>query len=641
MPRIGSRHLAAPCAALVAVLSLTAGPGVAQEGADPIPEGPDLRVASVRVAGLENVTPAVALPRRLPLRRGMAYTAERVAATEQVLRRALAESGRPYAEVVVSARVDHEAGEAAVLFEVEPGPAARFGEVRVQVAEPLDEGLIRDRVTFRPGDLFRPSALERTRQRLVALPGVEDATIELPGLERGAVELPAVVRASRPERMTQVGARATLSSAECLEVAGRWRHQHFLGGPRLFAITGGFSNLFATVLDGGFPCASAGQDAYAQANYFLTTQLLQPLVAGPADAVDARVFFRRRTAPQSYLLHGFGLHVSALRELRPDVQLRLSYAPERNEVRAAGHYFCVNFGACDDRAIARLAGWRWLAPVEAAVHWVPPAALAAFPPPWVREAGLWPGAVGPLWRPMARLAITAAAGPTGSDFDYVRAEAEAAVARVLTPRTELAGRLRAGAVPAGDRLLPPQVRFYSGGPTTVRGARQNLLAPLVLVARAAEAVAAGCQPEPDGCPPDARPAPHRVSVRPRGGVAVVEANLEARLWLTRSLQLAGFADAGAVMADAGPGGLEGREWAALIAPGAGIRWLGPLGPIRIDLGYDTRPARRVPMLLQEADGPGLVALGDVVWDPHAHDRPGRWRETWRRLRFHLAVGQPF
>ncbi len=646
------RHLitrAPPTARLLAAVAValvvhpTVAPAQAPAVASPATLAPvdDLRVATVEVTGIEEVTPPVRLPRRLPLRRGQPYSTERVDATELVLRSALAESGRPYASIEVSATVDHAAGVAHILFEIDPGPEVVFGEVEVQAAPPFRERDIRPRVAYEPGDLISISAVEATRHAILALPGVDEVVVELPGLERGELVVPSIIRVARPDRLADVGLRATLSSLECVEVGGRWRHQFFLGEPRLFSISGGFTNLFAALLDGDFPCASAGEDVYAQPNYYLSTDLYQPLRVHPTTAVQARAFFRRRTSPQSYLLHGFGLHLSALRDIRPETRVRLSYYPERNELRAAGHYFCVNFGACDDAAIARLSGWQWLAPVEAALQWVPAIALEPFGPAWAREAGLWPGAIGPVWRPMARLTVSSGAGLTGSDFTYLRGEAEAAVARVLTPRTEAAVRLRAGGLLAGDDVLPPQVRFYSGGPVTVRGVRQNLLGPLVLVADPEAALEAGCAPEPGGCPAGAMPPPHRVSVRPRGGVAVVEGNVEGRLWLTTWLQLAAFADAGVVVGDTPIGDVGGRDWDGMVAPGLGLRWLSPMGPIRVDVGYDPRPSRMVPMLLQEPGTEGLVVLGDVVWAPHTHDSPGGWREFRRRLQFHLAVGQPF
>jgi outer membrane protein assembly factor BamA len=273
----GPRGLAIPAGMLAGALAgggLIFPPGLAGGLA-----AQDLRVAAVEIRGIEDVEPAVRLSRRLQLRPGGPYTTERVDATEQLIRLAVAQSGHPYAEIEVSASVDHVSGTAIVVFHVDPGPVARFGDIDIQAPHPFREEDIRARVVFEPGERFRPSAVERTRQAIGALPGVRDVVVELPGLERGAPVLPAVVRVARPDRMADVGARATISSSQCLEVAGAWRHRHFLGGPRLFTIAGGFSNLFAGLADGGFPCPGAGEGAYAQPNYFLTTELLPTPVA--------------------------------------------------------------------------------------------------------------------------------------------------------------------------------------------------------------------------------------------------------------------------------------------------------------------------------------------------------------------------
>jgi outer membrane translocation and assembly module TamA len=619
----------------VAILGVPAAPGSAQAVAS---GGEALTVASVEIMGLEGVTPPVRLPRRLPLRAGGPYTAERVAATEALVLEAIAERGHPYGQVEVTAVVDQVARTAAITLAVEPGPRAVFGAVRIQAEAPLRESDIRARLRYGPGDTFRPSAVEETRRAILALPAVDSVVVDAPGVTTGAEAIPTVVRVTRPERLADIGVGATLSSFECLQVNATWRHRHFLGRPAALSLSGGFSNLFASVLDGGFPCAAAGEGPYGQANYFLTAEYMQPIVAYPATAVQARAFFRRRTAPQAYVVHGYGVHLAGLREVRPHTTLRVAYSPERNELRAAGHYFCIHFGACSAEAVGALAGMRWLAPLEVSGSWLPPAALQPFGGPGTREAGLWPGSLGPLWRSMARAGVAAAAGPTGSDFTYVRGVAEGALTRVTSPRTEVAARVRVGALGADADMVPPQVRFFSGGANTVRGVPQNLLGPLVLVAGREAAEALGCEPAPGGCPPDAAPAPGQVSVRPLGGETVLEANLEARLWVTRTFQLAAFADAGVLQG--GLGQASSRQ-IGMVAPGVGIRWLMRLGPVRVDLGYDPRPPRRVPMLLQDDGAGGLIALGDVIWAPHTHDDPDGWTALWRRLQLHLAVGQPF
>lgn len=66
-----------------------------------------------------------------------------------------------------------------------------------------------------------------------------------------------------------------------------------------------------------------------------------------------------------------------------------------------------------------------------------------------------------------------------------------------------------------------------------------------------------------------------------------------------------------------------------------------LGPIRIDVAYDGSGPRSYPLLTENAEGGGFVSLGEVVYDPFAHDDPAFFGSFFRRLQVHAAIGQPF
>ena len=73
---------------------------------------------------------------------------------------------------------------------------------------------------------------------------------------------------------------------------------------------------------------------------------------------------------------------------------------------------------------------------------------------------------------------------------------------------------------------------------------------------------------------------------PRGGTALFVSNLEWRRrvsWPTNKLQIALFADAGTVF----EGADQQFEWRNVrVTPGFGLRLDTPLGPFRVDLGYN-------------------------------------------------------
>jgi outer membrane protein insertion porin family len=146
----------------------------------------------------------------------------------------------------------------------------------------------------------------------------------------------------------------------------------------------------------------------------------------------------------------------------------------------------------------------------------------------------------------------------GSELAFTRFVLSAS--RLVTVREglTLAGALRGGvALPRGDEELPLQERFFNGGENAVRCFRETELGPTD---------AAG---------------------NPVGGEATLTANLELRqdLW-SPGIHAAAFLDAGAVSLDA-------LDWLDPEDPrwgwGVGLRYLLPVGPLRLDLGINPEP----------------------------------------------------
>lgn len=97
--------------------------------------------------------------------------------------------------------------------------------------------------------------------------------------------------------------------------------------------------------------------------------------------------------------------------------------------------------------------------------------------------------------------------------------------------------------------VPPDVWFYAGGSTSMRGFARRKLGPL----------------DAEG--------------NPLGGNALIEAGLELRVPVIRPFVLAGFADAGQVWRDVARARLDQIE----VALGAGVRVVTPVGHIRFDV----------------------------------------------------------
>lgn len=598
-----------------------------------IEEGEPIIVESIEVAGLDRLDPPVELESPLPLEPGDTYALPLLEETRLLVVAAFAERGRPYSEIVIEGDVDEVARTVRLVLEVDPGPTVVFGEPTVEAEAPIDDEVVLERLAFEPGDLFRPSALVETERLLYALPIVESVSIEPVGLEEGelVVSPRITVEAGRTQAVQLQG---TVSSTYCLQAVGSWAHRYFLGGPRVFSLSAGASNLFADQLGGGFPCTSTGEGAYANPNYFVRAELRQPWPGSPRTEILANAFVSRESAPFVYVQRGYGGQLGVLRQIRLDLIGSFRYSPQRYALSAADVYFCGNYGACDPGELDDLTGYHWLSPLQAQLFWTPTG-----PPQLVRRA-----LPGERWRRWVNGAVDGAAPFTGSSYDYLRGIGEVGVTRLFGTRYELASRGRLGLVADFGNVIPPQVRLYSGGVNTVRGVQQNLLGPKFLLVSPERALELGCELEPGGCPPGVTVGHDQVGVRPAGGEAVVELNLEGRVWLTRSVQGAAFADYGMLrrrLGGRGGGLFDSDAWETLITPGIGLRILSPIGPVRLDLAYDPSGVRQYPLLTRDPETDDLIFLGPARYAPFTFDDPDGLREFWRRLQFHLAIGQPF
>src|SRR5690606_40847926 len=110
----------------------------------------------------------------------------------------------------------------------------------------------------------------------------------------------------------------------------------------------------------------------------------------------------------------------------------LIYSPSRNELRGAEFFFCGTYGVCDPDGLDELTDFTWLSPVELLAIWTPegPPVQVRLPMP------------GERWRRWVRAGLEGAAFFTGSDYDFIRTVAEAAITRIGGERGEVLGRTR-------------------------------------------------------------------------------------------------------------------------------------------------------------------------------------------------------
>jgi outer membrane protein assembly factor BamA len=592
-----------------------------------VTEGTPLRVRSVRVEGLEGT--GVAVP-PLPLEPGGLYAPALLDASQRLILGRLGSTGRPFGQVEVSGQVT--GGAADVVLHVTPGPFAVFDSTTIEARPPLTTSLVQRRLAWRPGQRFDPSAVARTRERLLRIPVIDTALV-VP--QRGAAGDSSVDVAIEvtPGRISAIQGGGSISSGSCLSGQIHWSDRYLAGKPRVVTIGAGASNLLASSL-GGFPCTGAASGPFSGTDYFARGDWREPVGADTWLLFAAG--YARYTAPSAYIIRGYDGRIGLDRDLRPGTEVVASFAPSREESTAGGPFFCALYGACTAAQLAPLEAFTTLAPIGLDLTWAPPGHVARLQGPQVGPLAAL-SAMGPAWLYGARISVQGAPAAR----HYLRGELTTSATRLLGRRLELAGRIRLGGLAAFGDTLPPQVRLFGGGPNGVRGAQQNLLGPKILVADSAVAAGLPCAAGGAGSCAGVHVTPDQVLVHAAGGDRLLESGIEARVWVSQQVQLAAFLDYGVVWSGAlagSPESLSASE--SMLSPGVGIRFVTPVGPLRLDFAYDPTHTVNYPLLAERADGT-FVNLGEVVYDPYAGVGGSLFNRVRHRIQLQFSLGQPF
>lgn len=595
-----------------------------------IEEGEPTRLDSLAVEGLDGILDMDRVRRDIGLETGDPLDLVRLEEGKQTLRDRLLDRG--YVGAAVLEEVFIPPGEGArVTLNVHPGPRARIGRVEVEGAEEVGDRVVRQFLTFGPGDYYSQARIVESQRALFDLGAIRFASISRigePGPADSVVDVRVQVTETVP-RSARLG--GGVSTTECFLTEGRIIHRNFLGGARRLELSGRLANLFAGDFEGSFPCTQVGEDSvFHRISFRVQGEFRQPYFFSGRNSFRGALFFERESVPDLFVRTSRGAELSVTRRLRPRMFATLSYRPDLSsfEERSADVFFCVSFGFCQPEDIAVLTDTRWLAPV--ALGWRYDRTDAPFQP----RRGYY-----------VSLELERAEEYTGSDFGYVRLALEAADFEEMGERLVAAARLRGGLVEPTEGLLfegqqdpvsevvHPRKRFFGGGPTSVRGFGLNLLGPTVLVVDSM----AVCPERPVlECAQElADTDPGRLGERPIGGNAAYELSLELRRDLNGPWGVVGFLDMGQVLPSID------RVDGPAVTPGFGVRYSSPFGPIRLDLGYNSSRPRRLPVVAQLEGGAIRELPEPIRFDPFGYDDPSLGREILRRLQFHLSIGEAF
>jgi outer membrane protein insertion porin family len=568
-----------------------------------IQRGPAILVDTVIVEGTEGIMDPDSLAATLRLQPGdMFELPEFLAASDDIAGRLRAQ-GYALAEVLRNYSVDVERRRATAWLVAIPGPRVTVDSVLITGLDVLDRRTIRRQMVIDDGDLLRLGRLRESQRNLYDLELIQFALVSVapdtlqvdPDDETTATVLVQITESD--EHLVE--AIVAFGTQDCIRTGAQWVDRSFLRGARRLTLSGTLSRIASDLCESRDTLFDGGVD------YRVSSELTQPYFLSHRNRLTANAFAERVTQPGLFRRTAQGGRLSLSHRLGARENLGSTLDVEYRETEALPVLFCFAFAVCTPEDIEALGQPRWRN------------ALGAN---WYRDRGNRP--VSPSHGHTLRTSLLWSSPALASDYDFVRGSGEVSFYRTVAPRWVFATNLRLGsfltrASLGPDDFIPPEERFYAGGANSVRGYARNQLGPGVWLFEGE-------------APPDTIDGQLPVQFFPTGGTSVAVANAELRMPAPGMGQRGGlvaFVDAGVIAID--PVWALDTPWR--VTPGAGLRVETPVGPVRVDLAYNPNPRERGPLLMAE-DGV-LVRIAEGF----RPDPPG----FWRRLQFHIAVGQAF
>lgn len=554
-----------------------------------VQEGKPTQIASLQVDGLDALPAArrAALISGLPLTVGQVFRENDWEAAKSQLVGRLHNDGYAQASVDGAALIGVETHQANLKLAVSLGPRYRFGDIQVDTGggTAIYPGWIWDqvRLAIPEGAIFSDDDLAEAQRRVQNMGVFAAVKVQAGTPDPATQRIPVrVVTREAPLHTLKLGGGARIDQIRNeARLVGEWSDRDFLGGMRRLTLH-----------------AEAGwafiPNTYAVATNDQTVQLRNGPIARFQVEFEQPNFLRRpslrerstitldRTLEQTYNDLGGRLANGIVWQPRATLSIYPSHHLEGDELDGppgAGVLTAPLTLGCHTSGSSCFV---WLSYVEELVTW-----------------DRRDDALEPRNGFYASLSLQEGGGPLLGDFNYFRVLPDVRGYLSVGDDDELtfAARLKVG------DLLPtsgnPQdsavvTRFFGGGAQSMRGFNDRRMSPLLV---------SHLPPSPGK--PEGTPV-----TLPIGGNGIIDGSFEVRYALTSNLILAAFYDVGQVsMGRIGP-----DDFAHLLmAVGFGLRYLTPVGPIRVDFARRLQVGRPPPLFAVDSN------TGAITEQPYAVD----------------------
>jgi outer membrane protein assembly factor BamA len=557
---------------------------------------------------------------------------------------------RGYADAQVDTVISVNAEErrAAVVLRVNPRWRTTVGTITVRGNHEVTARTIQNSIMLRTGQLFRYGDLTESQRNLYESNLFRLALFSVPPRPDSVKNINIDVRETKMHEARVAGG---FNNIDFIQSDGRFTNYNTFGGARRLDVSGAIGNLGASTLNGRGIFRRASNQfveegvSFLQPTWQVSADVKQPAwLRKPENALALGGFAHRRAAPSVYIDRGYGGQLAFTRTLAPRATASTAYRFEITRVEASDVYFCVNYGVCDNPTVSSLRLHQRLNPFLLSAN------IDRSDIPFSPTKGF-----------IARADLEHASSLTISDYRYNRVFGEASAYTHFRypsrdPRAQvLAGHVRIGFVRAlasaqtGIELLHPRKRFYAGGSHSVRGYDENQLGPRILTIPPTELV--GCDITSEAtirfCSPNAATLENKdFTPRPVGGTSLLEGSIEMRMPFARKMEWAAFIDGGIVGGSRLQNLTDLRQivrGSGAITPGVGFRYKSPVGPIRIDLGYNPKVTEELRVVTSAVDATGrarLVPLDTLRRYTTGGTATGFWA-LFNRVVLHLSIGQAY
>jgi outer membrane protein assembly complex protein YaeT len=488
-----------------------------------IDEGPRTLVTAVALEGTTPpaLPPAAELLEILPLRPKQPLNKEDFDRSKALLLTRLHDAGYARAQVIPRTEVDSEQHTATVTFTLDPGSETVFGRIAIKGAQQVEEQAIRHQLTIREGQRTSAKDLNTSADAIYSLGMFQAVTPR--ALNPEAADEPLDVEFDVIERKPhalQFG--IGYSTTEGFRTQAEWTHRNLFAGAQQLTLLARYSSI------------EQGGEVRLRLPYFLTerTAFTQTLFA--------------RYEKEAGISPGGGIFgVSG--EAQPAFDLFSVGTESRVEHRFTERLsgvVGVNFSRNDFSNVDRAA----LTAAEQEIAQDNTLFVQFVEVQYNTSDSLLNPTHGMVLRGRLDHSTTALI----SDVSFVKLVLEARHYLPLSQRLLLATRLKLGGIePYGASTEAPfNVRFFAGGPGSVRGFQLNRLGPV----------------NADG--------------DPIGGMSLIEGSAELRFPLFGDFGAVLFLDFGNVFSSSFTYRLGDLRYAV----GPGLRYNTPVGPLRLDVG---------------------------------------------------------